>query len=199
MDTAAAPDEPPAPDPAAELLGILRSLTQMGMRIAAELERQIINQQPTLPQGADPVKQFADAAKAVRLTVALEARLREGIAAETRKDRRIAPWRAALAGAMPWPSPPGEVPRIIERLIESECDPDEIAALVTELREAAMPRPGKEPGLSAATVNMIKRQILGIRDDPPAAPAVQPPRGAPSSEPPRPGVDPPPPTRVPIR
>ena len=64
-------------------------------------------------------------------------------------------------------SPPalGEGHRLVEKPIETEADPDEIAELVTEIARAVGAAADVEPGLSDETVRMIKAKILGICDD----------------------------------
>ncbi|HLY56989.1 MAG TPA: hypothetical protein VKS60_15600 [Stellaceae bacterium] len=202
MDTPAPPPPPeqPTPDPkrerADQRLALLRELSDMGMQIARELRDQVMDAggatEPGTP-GHEAAKTFSLVARAVRMTMALEAKLESDIEARFRRQRLIASWREALKGLRNWQEPPGQLPGSVERLLDSACEPDDITALMKELSLVAEPV-SAERGLSAETVHMIKCQILGIRPDSmPVAPL----KPLPPMPPPPPpfGSRPPPPPR----
>ena len=143
---------------------MLRELAQMGMRVARVMEQQVLGEATAAPQVADPVLALERMAEMVRLTLALEAKLDGLLRTRERKPRAIRIWRAALKGFPPQNDKPETAHRIVEKLIETEADPDEIAELVTEIARAVGAAAEVEPGLSDETVRMIKAKILGIRD-----------------------------------
>jgi hypothetical protein len=164
---------------AEERLAMLRELSEIGMQAARALGRRMAEtlEAPAAdapaadaasPPGPDLTPQLSRVARMVRMTLALEARLERDLDEAHRKQRQIRAWRAALDGFRPQ-CKPGEVPRIVERLVESEADPDDMAALLDEMSawdEAPEPR---QQGLTAAQIDAIKRDIMGIapeKDDP---------------------------------
>jgi len=179
---------------------MLRELAEIGMGMARDLGHQEADRNASReapPPGVDVALQFSRIAKVVRLTLALEARLARELETQARKSHRIRAWRTALEGFRPTHEP-GEMPAVIERIIESEGDPDEIGSLLTDLRQwiGRGPRDhGAGPGLSAETVEQIKREILGVRSpaeidaatpDPTPPPRPQPPPPPPDSPAPPP-------------
>ena len=190
-----APAPPPPPeDSAPDLwhvrqeadLAILRELIEMGMRTARLLEQRIAARDEPVPSHADPVQQLGQVAKMVRLTVALKAKLIAEDDRECRAARRLDVWRAGLSRFQSWRDSPRDETRVVERLVESEADPDEVVELLKEL--ADQPKRERESGprgLSSETVRAIKERILGVRLDDPypsSAPVRQtpmPPRGLP--------------------
>jgi hypothetical protein len=179
-------DPPPAdttaPDPDQERLAMLRELAQMGMRVARVMEQQALGEATAAPKVADPVLALERMAKMVRMTLALKAKLDGLLRTRERKPGAVRVWRAALTQFPPPRDKPESVHGIVEKLIESEADPDEIAELVTEIARAtgALRDPNQPRGLSEETIRTIKARILGIRlddeeDVPPARPSPFPP------------------------
>ena len=154
----------PLPDPDQERRAMLRELTQMGMRVARVMEQQALGEETAAPKVADPVLALERMTKMVRMNLALQARLDGLIRTREQKPHAIRIWRAALKGFPPQNDKPETAHRIVEKLIETEADPDEIAELVTEIARAVGAAAEVEPGLSDETVRMIKAKILGIRD-----------------------------------
>ncbi|HEX4742521.1 MAG TPA: hypothetical protein VH353_14440 [Caulobacteraceae bacterium] len=98
-----------SPDPAIaraeQRLSLLRELAEIGMDLARALHREALAAEPAAPEtpAADPAGAFARLSRAIRLTLALEARtdealrsLRSGLAAE-RETRRVEASRRAAA------------------------------------------------------------------------------------------------------
>jgi hypothetical protein len=209
--TAPAPTAPPDPrrQRAEERLAMLRRLSEIGMLAAEALGRRMAETleapaeeapaanpaaaDPASPPAADLPRQFYRVARAVQMGLALEARLERDLDAADRRPRLIRAWRAALDGFRPQRKP-GEVPRIVERLVESEADPDDVAALLDEIRgwdEAREPGP---QGVSEEVIEAIKRDILGIEpeEDDPEDLEPRPFRGSGLGAPAGPGRGPPP-------
>ena len=157
----------PLPDPDQERRAMLRELTQMGMRVARVMEQQALGEETAAPKVADPVLALERMTKMVRMNLALQARLDGLIRTREQKPHAIRIWRAALKGFPPPKEKPETAHRIVEKLIETEADPDEIAELVTEIARAvgALRDPNQPRGLSEETIRTIKARILGIRDD----------------------------------
>ena len=195
---------------------MLRELAQMGMRVARVMEQQALGEETAAPKVADPVLALERMAKMVRMTLALEARLDGLLRTRERKPHAIRIWRAALKGFPPPKDKPETAHRIVEKLIETEADPDEIAELMRELAGTIGSGADGEPGLSDETVILIKARMLGMRPEeylaaerrlamqvaaaataqagsgPPEPPRRQAPDPAPRPERPEPPADPPP-------
>jgi hypothetical protein len=196
MDSVQPSDTADPPDPRGSIAGdmaMLRELAEIGMRLARRVEHEAMNP-PDPPPAVDPVIRFERAAKAVRLTVALRARLEQGVVARERKARLIRSWRVALKGYRPWERDSDALPKVLEKLIETEADPDEIEDLLIDLRDTLgrYTEEDREPGLSAEMVEAIKREVLGIREPiEPAEPMRPDPAEHPGECPPHAGRGPP--------
>ncbi|HEX3363697.1 hypothetical protein [Phenylobacterium sp.] len=98
---------------------MLAELAEIGMDLAREVGRQALDQSAEAPSAADLALTFSRVARAVRQTVAPEARLAE----DSRKDRAE---RAALSVADRWRSArrKRQVREIVGEVIEVEADGD---------------------------------------------------------------------------
>ena len=161
----AAPE--PESDPDRERRRMLHELAQMGMQVACVMKQQALGEATAAPKVADPVLALERMAKLVRMTLALEAKLDDLRRVRERKPRTIGAWRAALTSFPPAKDKPETVHAVVEKLIESEADPDEIAELMGEIARAtgSLRDPNQPRGLSEETIRTIKARILGIRDD----------------------------------
>ena len=125
---------PEAPDPAAARterhLRLLQELAEIGMDLAREVGRRALDQATEGPSAADLALTFSRIARAVRQTVALEARLAE----DRRKDHAE---RATLGVSDRWRSArrKRQVRQIVGEIIETETATDFEADRLFEERD----------------------------------------------------------------
>jgi hypothetical protein len=189
MDAASPSADPAAADSfkerAEQRIAMLREAAELALRMARGLVQKV--ESGPAAGAPDPALQFARVTKATRQTLALEARFDAELDRRDRKLRLIGAWRAALTKFPPSSNPPDGVPRILERLIDSEADPDEIAELLREIGEANEPSEPGHRGVSDETIAMIKYRILGLKPALPDPPGTMRPRTQPPAPPAPPG------------
>jgi len=149
-----------APAWAEEHLGVLRDLRDMGMTLARSLTRQVVAEADEAPGGevaeaprrgmpVDPALSFSRISRAVRLTLALEARVHQTIEGAVKdrpanddrsEDGAVGPIDYAAIKRQLRPPIDGkadyEVRRAVEETIEADCDdPDHVERLKEDLAE----------------------------------------------------------------
>ncbi len=169
-------------------MAMLERLAEIGMEIAEDAGRMSRSQAEGVAQAADPGLTYSRAARAVRLTIALQQRLTEGVAALEEKRAKA---RAAEAARLR-----GRIHRRVERVAEAEReDADEAEDLsscawerLTETDdddlldlpiEEVVTRICRDLGLSPAWAVAFAAQDRAGLDR-----AAAPPSGPPPSEPP---------------
>jgi hypothetical protein len=163
-----AADPPPPPDPhaaaaiarAERRLAILAELTEIGMALARDLGPQVAD--PPAPEKAaprrDPADAFARLSRAIRLTLALEARteaelaaLRAGVAIAMQARREAAAKARSAAHR-------GAIELAVQEAIETEiADPDEGRAACEALTERLREDPAYEDLDSMTFTEAVRR------------------------------------------
>jgi hypothetical protein len=151
FDTPSHPPDVPATDETSDLLVVLaerrlrllQELTEIGMKLARELGSGETPEAPTNDKApakvSDPAAAFAPLSRAIRLTLALEARTGEEIrdlkagVVRMREARRVVDAEEARKAhaAREW-----QVPAQVMSVIEAQCEsPEEIEILATAMNE----------------------------------------------------------------
>lgn len=147
---------------------ILGELAELGLMLAHELAAQARACEDTEQQAA-LVEAFHKTSRAVRLTLALDAKLDRDAAREARdaeagarlaEVERIATAATAPAGPTPAEARKGRVRSLMSRLLwnEAEGDPDELDSLVDDL-DARLDEAGLAANFETLPVETIVRRI----------------------------------------
>ena len=162
--TAAAPSRDPSQDPAALRLAMLHELAEIGMRLARGVERRA--EAPDAAPG-DLGLVFSRLARAVRQTLALEARLEGEIAARVREARAIDEVRLIRATRAAVERRAKLVRRAVGQAIEAEACENDFESLFDHLDERLADREDDEDFLDRPLGELVARicKDLGVTAD----------------------------------
>ena len=156
--------QPCAPDDAHtrphQRLAMLHELSEIGMRLARRVE-------PQEPDTGDVGLVFSRIARAVRQTLALEARLEAELAGLTRQAAAERERAAEQAARAPYYARSRIVRRAVVRAIEADTDDDDVEQLVDDLDERLCDREDDADFLDRPIGELVASicRDLGVRAD----------------------------------
>jgi hypothetical protein len=162
LPTTEPPSDLPQDARAQQRLEMLRELAEIGMTLARGVERQA-----QAPEAGDLGLVFARIARAVRQTLALEARLEGELQVRARKAAFEREQDAASAARAPVRERARIVRRAVKRAIEAEADDDEAEQLIEDLDERLCDREDDEDFLDRPVGELVALicKDLGVTPD----------------------------------
>lgn len=163
-ETPSAPPSDPSPDRAALRLAMLHELAEIGMRLARGVERRA--EAPDAAKG-DLGLVFSRIARAVRQTLALEARLEGEVEARVREEQAIREDQLARAARAPIDRRCKLVRRAVGQAIEADANESDFEQLFEDLDEQLADREDEDDFLDRPVSELVARicKDLGVAVD----------------------------------